>query len=754
MIKQLLIGLLFVTECFAAPGNGPYPSGGGGGGTSTGVYSQGTNYTSINTSAVYTNLTGASGLLVGYVNFLSPNSSRNFCTLTYTNSGTGYTMSIEVPNTTSSLNSSIPFSIPLVSGGTFMFSPSGGNVSSIAATIWNGSVGNGAGLTNNRVISNDGYTVLYATNYGVQGVVLGLNASLGGLVSQDAAMTNFVNALSNNAPALGFLPAGIIKMTNAINMNFSGFKLVGVGLLHQAWGNSDRFGLPYSVIWQSNTNLDGIHLNGAAQGTIRLQDFEIVGGTNPVHAVLDAAYYTAPIYSTWVSGVQVTNKNQLSKVGLTIRDVSPSGGIQVNNVSIDGFKIGVVNGGNDEKMEFLQTLECDLGFFNSGSSADPGFWNNFTDCTLNMGAYGALIDTNLNGTTLGVPDQVVLDNYSFCFRRGGVAFYLERDNGFQINTSSGIDGPRTYAILASGAVLSVNGGNDEPDGDIGTNWIYCMQNVGGVNITGAWVVQAAYSGGNNVYGEPAANFSVVYSGDNYIQLCNLLGFTFNGGLTSYVNAFTSKNGGSVSKSSSSQYRVWESGVSISGGTVYDWGNGDSLAPGIFQPSVGNGWPINSQNVQVQLLQALGRFLTVKDPNGDFPIFAAEYGTPEFTNINMTMPLMYDGVNWTNFYSGTGTPLKRVPKVISGIQSLQSTNAIFSSMSIISTNRLSFSSVSSFTNTLGRDVTAIITAGTSVALQDTNGVSIATIGTIATLDVLIPMHVNMRIAGTAVSAILY
>lgn len=35
MIKQILIGLLFVTTCLAAPGNGPYPSGGGGDGSFT-----------------------------------------------------------------------------------------------------------------------------------------------------------------------------------------------------------------------------------------------------------------------------------------------------------------------------------------------------------------------------------------------------------------------------------------------------------------------------------------------------------------------------------------------------------------------------------------------------------------------------------------------------------------------------------------------------------------------------------------------
>ena len=72
----------------------------------------------------------------------------------------------------------------------------------------------------------------------------------------------------------------------------------------------------------------------------------------------------------------------------------------------------------------------------------------------------------------------------------------------------------------------------------------------------------------------------------------------------------------------------------------------------------------------------------------------------------------------------------------------------------STNRLTFTSVSSFTNTLGRNATASISAGTSVAITDTNGVAFDTIGTIATLHILVPMNPNMRSTGTTVSAIVY
>ena len=83
-----------------------------------------------------------------------------------------------------------------------------------------------------------------------------------------------------------------------------------------------------------------------------------------------------------------------------------------------------------------------------------------------------------------------------------------------------------------------------------------------------------------------------------------------------------------------------------------------------------------------------------------------------------------------------------------------TNLNGNTLSVTATNRLVFTSVSALTNTLGREAFAIVSAGTSVVLQDTNGVSIATLGTIATLDLIVPMHVNMSLSGTGVSAILY
>jgi len=69
-----------------------------------------------------------------------------------------------------------------------------------------------------------------------------------------------------------------------------------------------------------------------------------------------------------------------------------------------------------------------------------------------------------------------------------------------------------------------------------------------------------------------------------------------------------------------------------------------------------------------------------------------------------------------------------------------------------TNTLSFTTVSTFTNTLGRDAKVMFTAGTPGILTDTNGNTVVNIPATATF---IMMNPNQRMtSGTAVSATLY
>ena len=80
--------------------------------------------------------------------------------------------------------------------------------------------------------------------------------------------------------------------------------------------------------------------------------------------------------------------------------------------------------------------------------------------------------------------------------------------------------------------------------------------------------------------------------------------------------------------------------------------------------------------------------------------------------------------------------------------------VTNSATTLTTNTISFTTVSACTNTLGGDATASISAGTSVILQDRNGNTVDTIGTIASLHLLVPMRANMRLAGTGISCVIY
>ncbi len=80
--------------------------------------------------------------------------------------------------------------------------------------------------------------------------------------------------------------------------------------------------------------------------------------------------------------------------------------------------------------------------------------------------------------------------------------------------------------------------------------------------------------------------------------------------------------------------------------------------------------------------------------------------------------------------------------------------VASHLSTQCTNTLTFTTVSSFTNTLGHDAMASFSAGTSIVIKDRYGNTIDTLGTIATLHQVIYMRAGMQASGTAVSAILY
>lgn len=69
--------------------------------------------------------------------------------------------------------------------------------------------------------------------------------------------------------------------------------------------------------------------------------------------------------------------------------------------------------------------------------------------------------------------------------------------------------------------------------------------------------------------------------------------------------------------------------------------------------------------------------------------------------------------------------------------------------------LTFTGVTGLTNTLDHDVTALVSAGSSVQIKDSIGNNIGgALGTIATLDVCVPLRKNYRLTGTGITAVLY
>ncbi len=499
----------------------------------------------------------------------------------------------------------------------------------------------------------DGYTLIWATNYGVVGVVItNWGGSTSALVSQDLAMSNCLAASANLIKPCIVLPPGIVKLTNSLEVNFNNFKLAGAGVLHNlGWGSAD-ITKPYTMLWQSNSNLDAVHLNAASKGIINLRDLELCGGVYPTAGLSDASFYTAPMYCV---GAVTNNANPFAKVGLTIRDTNSvtGGGVDLYNVVIAGFKIGLVNGGNDERWSFLQCPACDLGIYND-AVVYHAYWLNYTNTSpLNMAAYGALIDTNglgFNGNAgsgicnLGVPDQITIDNLTFGYRRGGSGVYLGRANGFTIRTSCGIYGPRNYAILDEGATLEVRGGNDEPDGDMGTNWIYGMNSAGGVVATD-WSIGNNGLSVNN-YGEPVGNLQFLYVPATTANILSLRSVKF------------PNNPNIIGP-------VWDYGGNIlhrdvlpglhtqteSDGSVTDFGEDQFLAPAYMQPSTGNSYGNNHTD---GLFPGLGHALLIKNAAG--PDYFAGIGVQGYihgynnTNVFVFPFLTGDPQPWTNYYA--------------------------------------------------------------------------------------------------------
>ncbi len=188
------------------------------------------------------------------------------------------------------------------------------------------------------------------------------------------------------------------------------------------------------------------------------------------------------------------------------------------------------------------------------------------------------------------------------------------------------------------------------------------------------------------------------------------------------------------------YRIVDSGTVLDGnirftdGLAYVYGDGSAgFANSLIQFS-------NDGSIQASNFFGSGNGLTNLAPNAFAAgaIFDGEVQANIFTSPagGFVGPHIGDGQSLTNI---TATNI---------VGTL--TNAIATQV----TNTLTFTAVSALTNTLGFDATASLSAGTAVVIKDRNGNTIDTVGTVATLHVLIPLRANMRLTGTGITCVIY
>lgn len=131
----------------------------------------------------------------------------------------------------------------------------------------------------------------------------------------------------------------------------------------------------------------------------------------------------------------------------------------------------------------------------------------------------------------------------------------------------------------------------------------------------------------------------------------------------------------------------------------------------------------------------------------FTSFTSRATAPAWQYIGVTNQIF-------EWYSNSTPPSKYLSYYNVSTNLITQVGATAAGLFTSTTNTLIFSSVSALTNTLGYDATASLSAGTSVIIQDRNGNTIDTVGTVATLHVVIPLRANMRITGTAISCVVY
>lgn len=388
--------------------------------------------------------------------------------------------------------------------GSYVITTKSGLNSTRSGTITAGGfVGNGKFLTTTQgVITVDASQWLTNTYYSLSPTYAGVSA----LTPSDAAWTNMLSVVTNMGRRVRLvLPVGFVKITNAIEFPV-GIDFVGHGYFHSGAYSHSEVTNSYTVIWQANTNNDGIHV-AADQGAPTLGNFEVCGRTNPVVDILGTVVGMGLIDPFYSPLPGVTNNSIYAKVGISVRGVASGaycGGVMAKDLVVCGFKIGMWNEGNFETFTHCQFSGNDIGVINGPDLSPPSFSTNGWP-GINLPLYFSLHDSSLQG---GAPDQVAFIQPGFGVRSNGVCI-VNGSGGVTINNSSDINF-KTYGIVYGTHELTVIGGHSEINNFAGTNLILGFDGPGNSILTRNWDVINTVGGATNVYGDNMTNWTYWY----------------------------------------------------------------------------------------------------------------------------------------------------------------------------------------------------------------------------------------------------
>jgi hypothetical protein len=242
-------------------------------------------------------------------------------------------------------------------------------------------------------------------------------------------------AKTNSSCARLLFPEGVYRLTDALIFP-TNVIIEGAGPVH--FSDRGTLLMPGTLFWQSDTNKTGLVFTNRQYTWVKLRNFEVGGCTNPFAKVDYGSYYQGPNTNPTMANLP---SSSFSSVGIDTTPNADKGpfciGIDAENVSVKGFRIGVNFRGNYSRFKQVQMNGNDIGF----------------------------ICTNSNN---GADDQVVFEQCEIGDRNRSIGYVLQGIRGWVWN--SPCDGQYSIWGQIFGADMTINGGNSEGD-SVTNHWM-------------------------------------------------------------------------------------------------------------------------------------------------------------------------------------------------------------------------------------------------------------------------------------------